>query len=79
MVALPGLEQPLKSARAASEGHDVEFVLVEKDRRLGGKIQTEMVPDPSEQGRFVVDGGPDCFLTEKPACHRIAKLDGNLR
>jgi len=23
-----------------------------------------------------VDGGPDCFLTEKPACHRIAKLTG---
>lgn len=23
-----------------------------------------------------MDGGPDCFLTEKPACHRIAKLTG---
>jgi oxygen-dependent protoporphyrinogen oxidase len=23
-----------------------------------------------------VDGGPDCFLTEKPACDRIAKLTG---
>jgi oxygen-dependent protoporphyrinogen oxidase len=71
-----GLGAAFKARRAASEGRDVEFVLVEKDRRLGGKIQTEMVPDPSEQGRFVVDGGPDCFLTEKPACHRIAKLIG---
>ena len=71
-----GLGAAYKVARAGSEGHDVEFVLVEKDRRLGGKIQTEMVPDPSERGRFVVDGGPDCFLTEKPACHRIAKLAG---
>jgi oxygen-dependent protoporphyrinogen oxidase len=71
-----GLGAAYKVMRAASEGHDVEFVLVEKDRRLGGKIQTEMVPDPSEKGRFVVDGGPDCFLTEKPACHRIAKLTG---
>ncbi|MBM4324470.1 MAG: protoporphyrinogen oxidase, partial [Deltaproteobacteria bacterium] len=44
--------------------------------RLGGKIQTEIVPDPEEKGNFVVDGGPDCFLTEKPACHRIAKLTG---
>jgi oxygen-dependent protoporphyrinogen oxidase len=25
---------------------------------------------------FIVDGGPDCFLTEKPACHRIAKIVG---
>jgi protoporphyrinogen/coproporphyrinogen III oxidase len=71
-----GLGAAYKVTRAASEGYDVEFVLIEKDRRLGGKIQTEMVPDPSEQGRFVVDGGPDCFLTEKPACHRIAKLTG---
>jgi oxygen-dependent protoporphyrinogen oxidase len=71
-----GLGAAYKVARAAAEGHDVEFVLVEKDRRLGGKIQTEMVPDSSEQGSFVVDGGPDCFLTEKPACHRIAKLTG---
>ncbi|HUL31226.1 MAG TPA: protoporphyrinogen oxidase, partial [Thermodesulfobacteriota bacterium] len=71
-----GLAAAYKVTRAASEGHDVEFILVEKERRLGGKIQTEMVQDPSEQGRFVVDGGPDCFLTEKPACHRIAKLLG---
>jgi protoporphyrinogen oxidase len=44
-----GLGAAYKVARAAAEGHDVEFVLVEKDRRLGGKIQTEMVPDPSER------------------------------
>jgi oxygen-dependent protoporphyrinogen oxidase len=54
----------------------VEFLLIEKDPRLGGKILTEIVPDPQEKGRFIVDGGPDCFLTEKPACHRIAKLTG---
>ncbi len=69
-----GLSAAYKVRRAASEGHDVEFVLIEKDRRLGGKIQTEIIPDPSERSRFIVDGGPDCFLTEKPACHRIAKL-----
>ena len=73
---IAGLGAAYKVNRAASEGHEVEFILLEKDRRLGGKIQTEMVPDPSEKGRFIVDGGPDCFLTEKPACHRIAKLTG---
>ena len=71
-----GLGAAYKMKRAASEGHGVEFFLIEKDRRLGGKIQTEIVPDPSGEGRFIVDGGPDCFLTEKPACHRIAKLMG---
>jgi len=71
-----GLGAAYKVARAASEGHDVEFILFEKDPRLGGKIRTEFVWDPSDEGRFIVDGGPDCFLTEKPACHRIAKLTG---
>jgi oxygen-dependent protoporphyrinogen oxidase len=71
-----GLGAAYKVTRAASEGHDVEFVLFEKDPRLGGKICTEIVPEPSGEGRFIVDGGPDCFLTEKPACHRIAKLLG---
>jgi protoporphyrinogen/coproporphyrinogen III oxidase len=70
-----GLGAAYKIARAATEGHDVEFVLLEKDPRLGGKIQTEIVRDASED-KFIVDGGPDCFLTEKPACHRIAKLTG---
>jgi len=71
-----GLGAAFKIRRASSAGHDVEFILIEKDPRLGGKIQTEIVPDPSEKGRFIVEGGPDCFLTEKPACHRIAKLLG---
>jgi oxygen-dependent protoporphyrinogen oxidase len=71
-----GLGAAYKISRAASQGHDVGFVLIEKDRRLGGKILTEVVPDPSEKGGFIVDGGPDCFLTEKPACHRIARLAG---
>ncbi len=83
-----GLAAAYKVRRAASEGHDVDFLLVEKDRRLGGKIRTEIVPDlsgpgpsspdASGQGTFIVDGGPDCFLTEKPACHRIARLTGIL-
>lgn len=70
-----GLAAAYKVARARSEGHDVEFRLFEKDPRLGGKILTEIVRD-EDSGEFIVDGGPDCFLTEKPACHRIAKLTG---
>jgi protoporphyrinogen/coproporphyrinogen III oxidase len=71
-----GLGAAYKVARARSEGHDVEFVLFEKAPRLGGKICTEIVRDPTDESKFIVDGGPDCFLTEKPACHRIAKLAG---
>ncbi|MFU8891449.1 MAG: protoporphyrinogen oxidase [Anaerosomatales bacterium] len=67
---IAGLAAAYKVARAAEAGHDVDFTLVEKDERLGGKIATHYVDD------FVIDGGPDCFLTEKPAIHRIAKLLG---
>ena len=70
-----GLGAAYKVARARSEGHDVEFVLLEKDPRLGGKICTEIVPDPSGDGRFIVDGGPDCFLTEKSEKHIFAAHD----
>ncbi len=65
---IAGLAAAYKVARAAETGEDVGFVLFEKDARLGGKIATEFVDG------FTVDGGPDCFLTEKPAVHRIAKM-----
>jgi protoporphyrinogen/coproporphyrinogen III oxidase len=69
---IAGLAAAYKVKRAAEAGNDVEFALVEKDPRLGGKIVTQHVDG------FVIDGGPDCFLTEKPAIHRIAKLLGIL-
>jgi protoporphyrinogen/coproporphyrinogen III oxidase len=69
-----GLGAALKFKRAAEAGHDVDFVLLEKASRFGGKVCGEIVD--TEWGRFVVDGGPDSFLTSKPAVHRIAKLCG---
>jgi oxygen-dependent protoporphyrinogen oxidase len=71
-----GLGAAFKIRRAAQAGHEVEFVLVEKDSRLGGKLVTEVVEDPETGGQFVVDGGSDAFITEKPGVHRIAKLLG---
>jgi oxygen-dependent protoporphyrinogen oxidase len=68
-----GLGAAYKIRRAAQAGHEVDVLLVEKNR-IGGKIATEIVEHEGE--RFTVDGGPDCFLTEKPAVHRIAKLLG---
>ena len=71
---IAGLGAALKVKRAAESGADVEFILLEKDTRLGGKIDGEIVEN--EYGTFVVDGGADSFLTAKPAVHRIAKLTG---
>lgn len=70
-----GLGAAYKIRRAAEAGHDVEFTLVEKDDRLGGKLYTDVAEDP-DGGTYIADGGSDSFLTEKPAVHRVAKLLG---
>lgn len=70
-----GLGAAYKARRAADAGHDVSFVLVEKDDRLGGKLHTDIGADP-DGGEYIADGGSDSFLTEKPAVHRVAKLLG---
>lgn len=46
--------------KAKETGVEIDYLLVEKDDRLGGKIWTENVDG------FTVEGGPDCFLAEKP-------------
>ena len=71
-----GLGAAYKLRRAAEAGVDVDFVLVECAERLGGKLATDFVDDPQTGGRFVVDGGSDSFLTDKPAVHRVAKQLG---
>jgi protoporphyrinogen/coproporphyrinogen III oxidase len=47
----------------------IEVALVEASHRLGGTIVTERI------GNFIVEGGPDSFITEKPwalkLCERI--------
>ncbi len=41
-------------------GRSIDFLLVEKENRLGGTIATERVDD------FILDTGPDAFLIQKP-------------
>jgi oxygen-dependent protoporphyrinogen oxidase len=43
-----------------SAGPDLAITLIERDPRLGGKIATD-TPDG-----FVIEGGPDSFITQKP-------------
>jgi oxygen-dependent protoporphyrinogen oxidase len=71
---IAGLAAALKVKRAAQAGEDVEFVLLERDGRLGGKVAGQIVT--GEHGTFVIDGGPDSYLTAKPSIRRIAKLVG---
>lgn len=70
-----GLGAAYKIRRAAQAGHDVDCVVIERANRLGGKLATDIIPDP-EGGEYVVDGGSDAFVSTKPAIARIAGLLG---
>lgn len=52
-----------EEARAA--GTAVEYHLFEQENRLGGKILTERVDG------YLLDGGPDCFVIEKPGVFEL--------
>ena len=69
-----GLGAAFKLKRAADAGHDVSYTVIEKDPRVGGKVATDTVE--AAGGTFIVDGGPDSYLTSKPAIPRIAGLTG---
>ncbi len=62
-----------EAARAA--GLAVDYTLLEQDRRLGGKIATD------RSDGFVIEGGPDCFISQKPwaadLCRRLG-IGGDL-
>lgn len=45
---------------AAAHELDLALTLVERDTRLGGKVVTDT------PGGFVIEGGPDSFITQKP-------------
>jgi oxygen-dependent protoporphyrinogen oxidase len=46
--------------KSRQQGQAINYTLLEGDPRFGGKITTEVVDD------FVIEGGPDSFLTQKP-------------
>ncbi len=51
-------------------GPPFEIVILEKNERLGGNIKTERT------GGFLIEGGPDCFLSEKPWAMELCKRVG---
>jgi len=63
-----GAAYELASRRLA--GEPVDWVLIEKDDRLGGKVCTLR-----EEG-FVIEGGPDSFIIEKPWPMELARKVG---
>lgn len=54
----------------------VSCTVIERDHRPGGKIVSQLV------GGFLVEGGPDCFLSSKPGAVALARslgIDGLLQ
>jgi protoporphyrinogen/coproporphyrinogen III oxidase len=58
---ISGLSAAFYLQRQAREaGLPLRYTLVERDTRFGGKLVTDTI------GEFVVEGGPDSILTQKP-------------
>ena len=62
-----GLAATYALARARREGAPIEEFLIESRDRLGGVIHTE-----SGEG-FLIEGGPDSFLAEKPEAAALCR------
>jgi protoporphyrinogen/coproporphyrinogen III oxidase len=64
---ITGLSAAYALQRAA--GDEVRYTLIERDGRLGGKIVTQTAGD----GAFLVEGGPDSFVAQKPQAIELAR------
>src|ERR1051325_10040125 len=62
---IAGLSAAWYLEKARQSGADLEWTLYEKSGRLGGVIQTE------RRDGFVLEAGPDSFLTIKPDAARL--------
>ena len=64
---IAGLSAAYTLARARRDGAPIDVTLFEGRDRLGGVIHTERVEG------FVIEGGPDSFLAEKPEAAALAR------
>lgn len=60
---------------ARSQGLSLSYTLLERSARWGGKIRTEEV-GPFGDEPFVVEAGPDSFITQKPWALQLARRLG---
>src|SRR5688500_2173791 len=55
----------------ARHGHRLDYTILEASGRWGGKIRTEQV-DYIDDAPFILEAGPDAFLTRKPWAWNLA-------
>src|SRR5579883_2437091 len=58
----------LRTAREAAI--PLRALVIERDERLGGKIRTDII---GQQRQFIIEGGPDAFLAQKPWASDLAR------
>jgi oxygen-dependent protoporphyrinogen oxidase len=64
---IAGLSAAFYLEKARRAGADLQWILFEKSERLGGVIQTE------RHDGFVIEAGPDSFLSVKPDASRLCQ------
>ena len=67
---IAGLAAAYRIQRKISEGADLECILLEGSERFGGKIFTE------KSDGFIIERGPDSFISQKPATIQLCKQLG---
>ena len=65
-----GLAAAHRLVELQPEGQQVEVVLLEASPRLGGTVSTQ------RREGFLIEGGPDSFISEKPEALDLAKRVG---
>ncbi|MAT40848.1 MAG: protoporphyrinogen oxidase [Anaerolineaceae bacterium] len=67
-AGISGLSAAYYLQKAVAEQNlQADIILAEAGEHIGGKIKTDYVED------FVIEGGPDCFLRQKPWAYQLAK------
>ncbi len=64
---ITGLATAYYLQERAKEEDEIDFILLERRDRLGGVIVSEKVDD------FIIEGGPDTFVSEKPWTAKLSK------
>lgn len=62
----------LSTAWYLQQNANVDYTLIEADNHWGGKIVTELVEDYGDRP-FIVEGGPDTFVTRKAGVRKLAE------
>jgi oxygen-dependent protoporphyrinogen oxidase len=65
---ITGMSCAYELSKARQSGASFDLTLIERDQRLGGKIVTERLSDG-----FVIEGGPDSFVGQKPQALALAR------